>query len=125
MSSLSSLKHHAEEDVGMPNGLSGSDYSKLDDDNLKFMFDKLVTTKYRSSSFHSMNSHILLEEMTFSEKIGLMEDLWNHISRDQGAFTPPGWHGEVLKIRKERIKSGEIGFTDWEVAKEEIRDRLS
>jgi hypothetical protein len=54
-----------------------------------------------------------------------MEDLWNHVSRDQGVFTPPGWHGEVLKIRKERIGSGEMGFTDWEVAKEEIRDRLS
>jgi hypothetical protein len=72
-----------------------------------------------------MNSQILLEEMTFSEKMGLMEDLWNHISRDKGGFTPPEWHGEVLKIRKERTESGEIGFTDWEVAKKEIRDRLS
>ena len=72
-----------------------------------------------------MNSQILLEEMTFSEKMGLMEDLWNHISRGKGEFSPPEWHGEVLKIRKERIESGEIGFTDWEVAKKEIRDRLS
>jgi hypothetical protein len=72
-----------------------------------------------------MNSQILLEEMTFSQKMGLMEDLWNHLSRDKAGFTPPDWHGEILKIRKERIEAGDIGFTDWEVAKKEIRDRLS
>lgn len=75
--------------------------------------------------FYSMNSQILLEEMTFTEKMGLMEALWSHLSRDKEGFTPPEWHGEVLKIRKERMESGDIGFTDWEVAKKEIRDRVS
>jgi hypothetical protein len=72
-----------------------------------------------------MNSQILLKELTFPEKIGLMEDLWNHLSRENAGFTPPEWHGEVLQIRKKRIESGDIGFTDWEVAKKEIRDRVS
>ena len=72
-----------------------------------------------------MNSQIVLEEMTFSKKMGLMEDLWKHLSRDKAGFTPPEWHGEVLKIRQELIESGVIGFTDWEVAKKEIRDRLT
>ena len=66
-----------------------------------------------------MNSQMLLEELTFPEKIGLMEDLWNHLSRENVGFTPPEWHGEVLKIRKERIESGDIAFTDWEVAKKD------
>jgi len=69
-----------------------------------------------------MNSRMLLEEMTFPEKIGLIEDLWDYLSRAKQGFTPPEWHGEVLKIRKERIESGDIGFTDWEVAKKEIRE---
>jgi hypothetical protein len=68
-----------------------------------------------------MNSQILLEELTFPEKIGLMEDLWNHLSRENAGFTPPEWHGEVLQIRKKRIESGDIGFTDWEVAKKCLR----
>ena len=72
-----------------------------------------------------MNSQMLLEELTFPEKIGLMEHLWIHLSRENAGFTPPEWHGEVLKIQKERIESGDISFTDWEVAKKEIRDRVS
>ncbi|MFM8983320.1 MAG: addiction module protein, partial [Spartobacteria bacterium] len=47
--------------------------------------------------------------MTFSQKMGLIEDLWNHLSRDKVGFTPPEWHGEVLKSRQERIDSGDIG----------------
>ena len=89
------------------------------------MVDIFVARSYRKLEIHSMNSQILLEGLTFPEKIGLMEDLWNHLSRENAGFTPPEWHGEVLKIRKERIESGDIAFTDWEVAKKEIRDRVS
>ena len=89
------------------------------------MVDIFVARSHSKFKFHSMNSQILLEELTFPEKIGLMEDLWNHLSRENGVFSPPEWHGEVLQIRKERIETGDIGFTDWEVAKKEIRDRVS
>jgi hypothetical protein len=89
------------------------------------MIDIFVARSYHKFELHSMNSQILLEELTFPEKIGLMEDLWNHLSAENAGFTPPEWHGEVLQIRKKRIESGDIGFTDWEVAKKEIRDRVS
>ena len=55
-----------------------------------------------------MNSQILLEELTFPEKIGLMEDLWNHLSRENAGFTPPEWHVEVLQIRKVRSEGSGI-----------------
>jgi hypothetical protein len=66
-----------------------------------------------------------LQEMTLSEKMMLLEDIWNDLAKEDSGYSPPSWHGGVLKIRKERIKAGEIGFTDWEVAKKEIRDRVS
>ena len=92
--------------------------------DLKSRLTCLLLDNIEGLFFYSMNSQILLEEVTFTEKMGLLEALWSHLSRDKGGFTPPEWRGEVLKIRKERIKSGEIGFTDWEVAKKEIRDRV-
>ncbi len=72
-----------------------------------------------------MSVTLPLQEMTLSEKIGLMEDIWSHLAREDSGYSPPEWHGNILKIREERIKSGEIGFTDWDIAKKEIRERIS
>ena len=72
-----------------------------------------------------METMIQIQQMTLAEKIGLMETIWNNLDNSEPQFSPPEWHLEVLKIRKERILSGEIRFTDWEIAKKEIRDRLA
>ena len=51
--------------------------------------------------------------------------LWADLSNQDSGYTPPQWHNEILKERQKRIDSGDIGFTDWEVAKREIRKRIS
>ncbi len=66
-----------------------------------------------------------LKEMTLSDKIRAMEDIWANLSENEPNYSPPEWHGEVLKDRKRRLEAGEIGFTDWEVAKKEIREAVS
>ena len=66
-----------------------------------------------------------LQEMTISDKIRVMEDIWNDLSKDDSGYTPPDWHHDILKIRQERLNSRDIGFTDWETAKKEIRKRIS
>lgn len=63
-----------------------------------------------------------LKEMTLSGKIRVMEDIWANLSKNEPNYSPPDWYGEVLKDRKRRLEAGETGFTDWEVAKKEIRD---
>lgn len=36
----------------------------------------------------------------------------------------PDWHGQILADRMRRVQAGEIGFTDWETAKQEIQNRI-
>ena len=66
-----------------------------------------------------------LSDMTVSEKLQLMEALWEDLSRNADAVESPEWHREVLEDREQRIASGEARFSDWEQSKAEIRRRVS
>lgn len=72
-----------------------------------------------------MSAMVSVSQLTSSEKIELMEELWADLSRKNGDYSPPAWHGEILAERKKLAESGEVGFTEWEKAKQEIRDRVS
>ena len=65
-----------------------------------------------------------LTEMTIPEKIGIMEEIWSDLSAAQ-EYDPPAWHGRILKERVRLAESGEVGFTDWETAKREIKNKVS
>jgi hypothetical protein len=45
------------------------------------------------------------------------------LTRNEEEFQSPAWHEEVLKQREQRLKSGEETPIDWEMAKQELRDR--
>lgn len=66
-----------------------------------------------------------LSEMTISEKLEVMETLWEDLSRNADALESPEWHASVLEEREKKIASGEAIFTDWEQAKKDIRKRVS
>ena len=65
-----------------------------------------------------------LKQMSVSEKLQLMEALWDDLSRDADALESPEWHGQVLNEREDRIASGEAKFSDWDQAKLDIRKRV-
>ena len=66
-----------------------------------------------------------LKEMTVSEKIRIMEEIWSDLSNAEEGYARPDWHGRVLEERSRLAESGEVGFTDWEAAKKQIKDRVS
>lgn len=66
-----------------------------------------------------------LSEMTVPEKLQIMEVLWEDLSRNAAAFESPEWHGTVLQERENRIDSGGAAFSNWEIAKADIRKRVS
>jgi Putative addiction module component len=66
-----------------------------------------------------------LSDMSVSEKLALMETLWEDLSRNADALESPEWHRDVLEARERRIASGEARFSDWEAAKISIRNRVS
>ncbi|MDR3403585.1 MAG: addiction module protein [Chthoniobacter sp.] len=71
-----------------------------------------------------MPVELALDQMTFSEKLHLMETLWDDLTRKPDDFPSPAWHKEVLEESRRKAESGEEKFTDWEAAKAEIRRRV-
>jgi putative addiction module component (TIGR02574 family) len=67
---------------------------------------------------------IPIESLSLSEKLLLMERLWEDLSKHPSNVPPPEWHGDLLAARLAGVKEGRTAFVDWDSAKERLRDRL-
>ena len=72
-----------------------------------------------------MSVTLPLDQMSLSEKLQVMEALWEDLSRNSDSLDSPVWHGTVLEEREKRIAAGEAHFSDWDQAKADIRKRVS
>ena len=72
-----------------------------------------------------MDATINLKEMTISDKISVMELLWDDICRNDQDVNSPDWHGDLLKQREMDVKQGKDEFVDWEDAKKDIWNSVS
>ena len=63
--------------------------------------------------------------MTVTEKIGLMELLWQDISKDSNNVAVPDWQRKTLENRDQALANGETEFIDFEDAIAEIRRRAA
>jgi hypothetical protein len=72
-----------------------------------------------------MSVTLPLDQMSLSEKLQVMEALWEDLSRNSDALDSPVWHETVLEEREKRIAAGEAHFSDWDQAKADIRKRVS
>jgi hypothetical protein len=70
-----------------------------------------------------MDVTLPLEKMTVTEKLQVMEMLWNDLSRHAEQFESPHWHGKVLRERARRVSEGAEQFIDWNTAKRQLRRR--
>lgn len=61
-----------------------------------------------------------IERMSVAERLQVMEQLWDALSRDAGEMASPEWHQEVLTDRKARAQNGEAKF----LTLDELRARL-
>jgi len=67
-----------------------------------------------------------LARMPISEKIQLMESLWESLSNDAlAAAAVPAWHGDVLAARRVLLDRGEEPVSAWRDAKQRIRDQTA
>ncbi|MDL5046086.1 addiction module protein [Oscillatoria amoena NRMC-F 0135] len=65
-----------------------------------------------------------LRQMSTSDKVRLMEALWQDLSANDAEVTSPEWHGDVLAERDRLIASGKESFIDWETAKKQLREEI-
>jgi len=71
-----------------------------------------------------MNISLLLDKMTNSDKIAMMEKIWDDLCRDPESMLSPTWHQDVLAAREKEIKEGRAKFNSFELVKERIRDQI-
>lgn len=63
-----------------------------------------------------------IAEMPVSEKLKLMEALWDSLSAmADGSFESPAWHESALRQTEEDLAAGKVRFVDWAEAKEQLR----
>jgi hypothetical protein len=68
-----------------------------------------------------MKPVLQLDTLTRLEKLRVMEELWEDLTRADEQYELPGWHGEVLRVREEALKAGLDEFVPWEEAKRMLR----
>ncbi len=64
-------------------------------------------------------------EMPVSEKLKLMETLWDSLCASAAASVPSSeWHRAVLEERLHRLANGGEAIAPWKEAKERIRAQI-
>ncbi|HEV2328506.1 MAG TPA: addiction module protein [Verrucomicrobiae bacterium] len=71
-----------------------------------------------------MEAKLALDKMTVAEKLRIMEAIWADLSGNESQINSPDWHGEELRYREKKIKSGAEKFLSWEAVKKELRNKL-
>ncbi|MBN2315095.1 MAG: addiction module protein [Sedimentisphaerales bacterium] len=71
-----------------------------------------------------MDISIPLNKMTISEKLRVIEEIWEDLLRDSENVPSPAWHADVLSAREKRIRDGQSQFSDWTEAKSRIRKKI-
>ena len=72
----------------------------------------------------AMPISLALDEMTLHDKLAAMEVRWDDLARNPKGVESPDWHESIVSERRELADGGMSKFTDWGVAKAEIRGKL-
>lgn len=70
-----------------------------------------------------MDLSLPLDKMTNLDKIALMEKIWDDLCRNPESISSPEWHRKILQAREQDIKQGTAEFTDFDCARERIRNK--
>lgn len=71
-----------------------------------------------------MTIAVELDHMTTTEKLQLLENLWDDLTRQPTNVPSPDWHAEVLHQREQSIADGSARLLDIPEAKQLVRDIL-
>lgn len=66
-----------------------------------------------------------ITQLSFTQKLDLMEMLWADMVVNEKNLESPVWHGAVLKDREAALDAGKITVSNWEEAKERIKKSVA
>lgn len=70
-------------------------------------------------------SEFPIAQLSFAQKLDLMEMLWADMVGNEKQFESPAWHAAVLNDREAALDAGKITASNWEEAKERIKKNIS
>jgi len=62
-----------------------------------------------------------IDKLDLSEKLLLVEDIWDSIARSNSELPLPEWQKVELDKRYEEYKSGRLALHEWQDVHEELR----
>jgi hypothetical protein len=65
-----------------------------------------------------------LSQFTFAQKLGLLEDVWVDLAKNEEKLDSPAWHEKILEDRKNALVAGRITISDWDEAKQRINKNI-
>jgi hypothetical protein len=65
-----------------------------------------------------------VRQLPRSEKLRLMEAIWEDISRPDSEYDSPKWHARELSKTERRLAQGKEQVLNWEEAKRKLRSRF-
>ena len=63
-----------------------------------------------------------IENLTRTEKLRMMEVIWDDLSRDSESLASPEWHAQALKEAERALAENQTHFVSWDAAKKMLRD---
>lgn len=68
----------------------------------------------------SMIAQSEIRQMSFPEKVALLETVWSEIAADPGQVEVPQWHKDILDERDLALNEGRATVLEWDEAKRQI-----
>jgi hypothetical protein len=68
-----------------------------------------------------MTMLIATEHLTRTDKLLLIEQLWDELSRSPEEVKSPAWHADALQVAEHAVENGEAAFEDWSQVKDRLR----
>lgn len=62
-----------------------------------------------------------LSTMSVSEKVQLLEQVWDDLCKQSGEIPIPDWHVAILNERQRQIENGTMSVSPWSEAKERLQ----
>ena len=64
---------------------------------------------------------IATEHLTRMDKLRIIEQLWDELSRSPEQIESPAWHADALQEAEQAVADGEARFEDWKQVKDRLR----
>jgi len=64
-----------------------------------------------------------ISKLELSEKLLLVEDVWDSIAASNSELPMPEWQKKELDRRYQQYKEGKLDLHDWKMVHEELREK--